>query len=79
MRMLILSYTIRVVYPMFVPNFKIVGAVVPEKSLTNFPMHYIGMSDGKKEKKVKRRQNICQHSGFLLHNILQLSVHVYKI
>ena len=35
MRMLILCYTIQVIpYPMFVPNFKILGAVVPEKSLT---------------------------------------------
>ena len=38
-------------YPTFVPNFKIIGAVVPEKSFdTNFPMYYIGVRDGKKEK-----------------------------
>ena len=48
---------------MFVPNFKILGAVVPEKSSdTNFPMHYIGVRDGKKEK--KRRQNRFQHLLF---------------
>ena len=60
---------------MFVPNSKIQGAVVPEKFLTNFPMHYIGVRDGKKE---KRRQNKFQHHGLLVHNILQHSVGVYK-
>ena len=67
-------------YPIFVPNFKILGAVVAEKSFdTNFPMHYTGVRDGKREKKVKRSQNKFQHFGFLLHKILQHSVGVYKI
>ena len=44
-RMPILSYTIQVV----VPNFKILGAVVPEKPLTQISlMHYIGVKDGNK-------------------------------
>ena len=34
MRILVLSYTIQVLYQMFVPNFKILGAIVPEKPLT---------------------------------------------
>ena len=42
---------------------------------TNFPMHYIGMRDGRKKKKVKRRQNKFQHSVFFpSHNIFQPSV-----
>ena len=40
---------------MFVPNFKILGAVVPKKSLTNFPKNYTGVRDGKKEKKRKKK------------------------
>ena len=41
---------------MFVPNFKILGQVVPEKSLTkNFNIHNIGVRDRKKENR-KRRQ-----------------------
>ena len=33
---------------MFVSDFKILSQVVPEKSLMeNFPMHYIGVKDGK--------------------------------
>ena len=31
---LILSYTYNMSFPKFVPNFKILGSVVPEKSLT---------------------------------------------
>ena len=33
-------------------------------------MHYIREVE-KRKKKVKRRQNKCQHSGFPLHNIFQ--------
>ena len=62
---------------MLVPNFEILGAVVPGKSLTNFPMHYTGVRDGKKKKKVKKSQKKFQHCGFLLHKILQPSVGVY--
>ena len=47
-------------YPMFVPNFEMLGAVVPEKSDTNFPMHYTGVRDGKKEK-LKRSRKEFQH------------------
>ena len=38
-------------YLLFVPNLKILGQVVPEKSLTKkFHIHYIGVRDSKKEK-----------------------------
>ena len=30
---------------MFVPNFKILGQVVPEKSLTKISIYYIGVRD----------------------------------
>ena len=36
-------------YPTFVPNFKILGGVVPEKSFdTNFPTYYIGEMEKRK-------------------------------
>ena len=42
-----------------VPNFKILGAVVPEKYFdTNFPMYYNGVRDG------KRRQKLISASWF---------------
>ena len=40
---------------MFVPNFKIIGAVAPENPLTQFSLCiYIGVRDGKKEKGKKK-------------------------
>ena len=39
-------------------------------------MNYVGVRDRKKE---KRRQNKFHYHVFLLHNILQPSVSVYKI
>ena len=42
-------------------------------------MHYIGVRDGKKGKMEKRRQNKFQHHGFLVYNILQPSVGVYRL
>ena len=73
MRMLILSYMLS--YPMFVPNFEILGAVVAEKS---FPMYDTGVRVGRKEKKkvVKRSFSIVV---FFYTKILQSSVGVYKI
>ena len=44
--------------------------------VTNFPMYYIGVRDGKKG---KRRQNKSQQFCFLSHNILGHSQCVYKI
>ena len=58
-RRLILSYTMQQEYQTFAPTFKILGAVIPEKSFdTNFPMYYIGVRDGKKEKWKKRQKLI---------------------
>ena len=69
--MLILFYTIQQVIPNICTNFQNLGAVVPEKSfVTNFPMYYIGVRDGKKEKMEKDGKNKSQHLGFLFHNIL---------
>ena len=42
-------------YLMFVPNFKILGQVIPEKTLTeNFPLHCIGVKEGKNKKWKKK-------------------------
>ena len=49
---------------MFVPNFKILGQVVPEKSDEKFNIHYIGVRDRKIEKENKNK-NKSQHLGFV--------------
>ena len=77
-RILNLSYMVQVV----LPNFKILGAVAPEKSLTQISLCITLVREMKKKKKkiqVKRRQKKFQHHGILLHNILQPSVGIYKI
>ena len=61
----------------FVPNFKILGAVVPEKSVTQISLCIT--LEWEREKKEIRRQNKFQHCGFLAHNILQPYVGVYKV
>ena len=63
----------------FVPNFKILGQIVNEKSLTKISIFiiYIGVRDGKKiEKKCKKK---CQHLGFVFSNTLGRPYPVYKI
>ena len=46
---------------MFVPTFKILGQVVPEKSLTkNFHINYIGVRDRKK-KAIEEGKNKFQY------------------
>ena len=60
---------------MFVPNFEILGAVVPEKSLTQISLCF---TETEKKEKVKRSQKKFQHCSFPLHKILQPSVGVYK-
>ena len=64
-------------YPTFVTNFKTLGAVVPEKSFdTNFPMYYIGVRDGKKEKcKKKAKINHRILVFFLTINLAPLKVY----
>ena len=53
---------------MFVQTFKILGFIVPEKSLTKFP-YALHLRDGEKRRK-KEKKNKFQHCGFLLHNTL---------
>ena len=60
---------------MFVPNFKILGQVVPEKSDEKFNIHYIGVRDRKIEKENK---NKSQHLGFVFSNTFGCH-HVYTI
>ena len=65
-------------YPTFLPNFKILGAVVPEKSLTQMSL-CITLEGWKKGKMEKDGKNKSQHHGFLSHNILGLAtLKVYK-
>ena len=64
---------------MFVPNFKILGQVVPEKSLKNFHIHYLGVRDRKREKIEKEGKSKSQHLGFVFSNTLDRPHRVYKI
>ena len=62
---------------MFVPNFKILGQVVAEKSLTeNFPIHCIGVKEGK-NKKLKKKAKIKISILIFLYtiNFATLKVH----
>ena len=60
MRMLILLRQYKWSYPMFVPNFKILGAVVPEKSLTQIFL-CTGVRDGKmKEISTQDTSTLCR-------------------
>ena len=75
--MLILFYTIQQVKPKICTKFQ-----NPRRSSsweifdTNFPMYYIRVREGKKEKDGKTKS---QHLGFLSHNILGLAtLKVYK-
>ena len=61
---------------MFVPNFKILGQVVPEKSDEKFNIHSIGVRDRKIEKENK---NKSQHLGFVFSNTFGCPHHVYTI
>ena len=54
---------------MFVPNFKFLGAVVPEKSDTYFPMHYIGEERWKKGKMEKKEGKINSNIMVFLYTI----------
>ena len=60
-KLLILSYTIQQVVPVFVPKFKILGAVVPEKSLT------------KKKKNILEKKKNGQVKGMISMRMLILS------
>ena len=64
---------------MFVPNFKILGQVVPEKSDKIFHIHYHGVRDRKREKIEKEGRSKSQHLGFVHSNTLGGPHRVYKI
>ena len=64
---------------MFVPNFKILGQVVPEKSSTDISI-FITLSERlKKSKKGKEGKSKSQHLGFVFSNTLGHPHCVYKI
>ena len=52
---------------MLVPNFKILGQVVPEKSLTKISI-FITLERLKKETIEKEGKNKSQHPGFVFSN-----------
>ena len=61
-------------------NFKILSQVVPEKSLTeSFPMHCIGVKEGKKQKMEKEGKNNNKNLDFLMHNKLCHPQGAYKV
>ena len=62
---------------MFVPNFKILGQVVPEKSLTKIQYSLIGEIE--KRKIEKEGKNKSQHLGFVFGNTFGCLHRVYKI
>ena len=66
MRMLVLSYTIQLVLSSIFSKFQISRCSSSWETFdTNFPMHCIGVRDGKKIKWKKRRPNKFQHHVFL--------------
>ena len=64
---------------MFVPNFKILGQVVPEKSLTKMSIFITLELEIEKGKNRKRRQNKSQHLGFVFSIAFGCPHVVYKI
>ena len=64
---------------MFVPNFKILGQVVPEKSLTKFPYSLPASERLKREKIEKEGKNDPQHLGFVSSNAFGCPHVAYKI
>ena len=62
-----------------VPNFKILGQVVNEKSLTKISIFiiYIGVRDRKKKNRKNAKKS--QHLGFVFSNTLGRPYPVYKI
>ena len=61
MRMLILTYMIQLVIPNVCTNFKILGAVVPKKSLTNIFI-------GEKEKWKNKGNDKHEYADSFLHD-----------
>ena len=64
----------------FVPNFKILGQVVSEKSLTKISIFIILERDKEKVKKIEKEcKNKSQHLGFVFSNTVGHPYPVYKI
>ena len=63
---------------MLVPNFKILGQVVSEKSLTKISI-FITLERLKKEKIEKEGKNKSEHLGFVFSNAFGCPHVVYKI
>ena len=64
---------------MFVPNFKILGQVVPEKSLTKISIFITLEWEIEKGKIEKEGKSKSQHLGFVFSNTLGRTYRVYKI
>ena len=64
---------------MFVPNFKILGKVVPEKSLTKISIFITLEREIDKGKIEKEGKNKSQYLGFIYSNTLGCPHCVYKI
>ena len=63
---------------MFVPNFKILGKAVPEKSLTKISMfitNKIGLRDRKKNRKKKAKINLSSLVFFTVIHLVVLIVY----
>ena len=65
---------------MFVSNFKILGQVVLEKSLTKISIYALPWSERLKKEKMEKEGKIkSQHLGFVFSNTLGCPHCVYKI
>ena len=64
---------------MLVLNFKILGQVVPEKSLTKISIFIPWSERLKKEKIEKEGKNESQHLGFVFSNAFDCPHVAYKI
>ena len=67
----------------FVPNFKILGQVVPEKSLTKISIPWVFIILEREKENVKKIEKECknksQHIGFVFSNTVSHPYPVYKI
>ena len=63
---------------MFVPNFKILVQVVPEKSLTKISIFITSALEIEKRKIEKEGKNKSKHLGFVFSITFGCPHHVYK-
>ena len=71
MRMLILSYTIQKVITKFVINFKILGAVVPEISLTEKKVYTQTHTQTHKQTLLQKRQKLYTSYTLYAGNVIR--------